>query len=509
MIVKASRRGGGQQLATHLLNSYDNERIEIADVRGALAPDLHGAFAEWRAVLKATKAEKELYHLSVSPDPEQGRLTKEQYFDFLDRTEKKLGLDRQPRVVVFHAKKDKDGVPREHCHTVWSRIDAEKLRAISCSNDRYALRSIVREFARDYGLTLPDGIAKDRTPAERNAAKRHAENLQEKQQQERTGHTKDERERLITAAWRETKDGKSFIAALETHGYFLCRGTRKPVYMIVDRFGEAYALTRQIDGARKKDVDARLIDYPIDKLPAVDKARAFAKEQRAKAISPARDFAAAANKQRDALAAFHRKRREALDAKRVELEERHRTEMETLGEAQDAEIKGVTSDRLQKQSRGLKAFIARITGITFFTGRRQQREDAARGKQHIEQTAALQMRHEREQEDFQRHYRALEKIEHRESRSCETALRREQFLDIGKEFSEHTRDHRLTVDRLTPEFNRAAGQPEHERQRGNGKKGLSRTFDETVDRKPEPDKTPDERQPPSLLKKPRDPGRER
>ena len=50
MILKGNQRGGGQQMAAHLLNSYDNERVEIADVRGAVAQDLSGAFAEWAAV---------------------------------------------------------------------------------------------------------------------------------------------------------------------------------------------------------------------------------------------------------------------------------------------------------------------------------------------------------------------------------------------------------------------------------------------------------------------------
>ena len=33
MIPKGNQRGGGQQLATHLLNAYDNDSAEVADVR--------------------------------------------------------------------------------------------------------------------------------------------------------------------------------------------------------------------------------------------------------------------------------------------------------------------------------------------------------------------------------------------------------------------------------------------------------------------------------------------
>jgi len=50
MIPFGSQRALGQDLATHLLNAHDNETLELADVRGSVARDLHGAIAEWEAV---------------------------------------------------------------------------------------------------------------------------------------------------------------------------------------------------------------------------------------------------------------------------------------------------------------------------------------------------------------------------------------------------------------------------------------------------------------------------
>jgi hypothetical protein len=88
MIAKGNQRGGGQALATHLMNSHDNERVEIADVRGTIAQDLHGALAEMLAHSKATQCKKYLYSLSINPDNKQGNLTRDQYFDFVARTEK-------------------------------------------------------------------------------------------------------------------------------------------------------------------------------------------------------------------------------------------------------------------------------------------------------------------------------------------------------------------------------------------------------------------------------------
>src|ERR1035438_7543058 len=186
MILKGNQRAGGQQLAAHLMNSFDNERVEVAEVRGAVAQDLSGAFAEWPPEPRATRCEKYIYSLSLSSDQAQGRLTREQYLDLIARTERSLKLVGQPRAVVFHEKRDKDGVLRQHAHAIWSRIDTEKTKAIQIAHDHLKLRTVAKEFARDNGLELPDGMMKD-GKRDRFNDRAKQENLGEKQQQERTG----------------------------------------------------------------------------------------------------------------------------------------------------------------------------------------------------------------------------------------------------------------------------------------------------------------------------------
>ena len=132
-------------------------------MRGSVARDLHGAFAEWEAQAHTlTRCTNYLYSLSINPDQRQGRLTKEQYLDYIDRAEQRLGLSGQPRAVVFHVKKDGRGVPREHCHVIWSRIDVERGKARHVAFDHEKLMTVTREFARDHGLRLPDGYHKDK-----------------------------------------------------------------------------------------------------------------------------------------------------------------------------------------------------------------------------------------------------------------------------------------------------------------------------------------------------------
>src|SRR5262249_49238262 len=159
------------------------------------------------------------------PDQSQGRLTREQYFELLDRTERSLKLVGQPRAVVFHEKCDEKGVPREHCHAVWSRADTDKMRAVDISHDRLRLRTVTRDFCRDHGLELPDGMkphrSKDRNLFNENSRK---ENHGERQQKERTGTPKAQRVADIATCWKETGSGAAFVQAMEGKGYYLCRG---------------------------------------------------------------------------------------------------------------------------------------------------------------------------------------------------------------------------------------------------------------------------------------------
>lgn len=55
MILKGRQRGGGQNLAAHLLKLDDNEHLRLHELRGFDADDLHGAFKEIEAVSRGTK----------------------------------------------------------------------------------------------------------------------------------------------------------------------------------------------------------------------------------------------------------------------------------------------------------------------------------------------------------------------------------------------------------------------------------------------------------------------
>ena len=89
---------------------------------------------------------------------------------------------------------------------------------------------------------------------------------------ERSGLAADERRKEITSAFRESKNAQSFIDGLWERGYYLAKGDQRG-YVVVDRGGHVHALSRQIIGAKAKDVRAKLAPLTPDHLPSVKETR--------------------------------------------------------------------------------------------------------------------------------------------------------------------------------------------------------------------------------------------
>lgn len=439
MIPKASQRGLGQDLATHLMNARDNERVEIAELRGAVARDLSGAFAEWQLQADTlTRCSNYLYSLSINPDPSQGPLSREAYLDYIGRAEERLGLTGQPRAVVFHVKHG-----RQHCHVVWSRIDAANERAVHLALDRQTLMMVTREFARDHGLSLPDGYRRRGEAADRSRQL----SLYDKHQQDATGLSKEERVARVTAAWRRSDSPQAFVRALEEQGYVLATG-RRP-YVLVDLYGEMNALPKLIDDreVRTRDIRAFLERaYPPEDLPTVAQARALVADHR-RALDAFRENEARVER-RDALARKQAGRREALEAPRQQLrarqqekheamQQRHAEERAVFRAAFRAEQKRIRQERAAHRPHGLAAFLGRVTGVALVIRKLHRRRDKQRLDAHRADQTALIMEQGRREEVLLRHHalqrreldrkaRALDRLDRRERRSLETAMLRER-----------------------------------------------------------------------------------
>lgn len=434
MIPFASQRGGGQDLATHLLNDYDNDLAEVVQVRGAIARDLHGAFKEWEVQADAlTRCRKYLYSMSINPDPEQGSLTREQYIDYIRRAEESLGLADQPRAVVFHVKHG-----REHCHVVWSRIDADQQKAVHLAFDHDKLMRVTREFARDHHLQLPDGYSKSRGVGQIS--------LYEQEQHRQTGLSKDDHMRQVTEAWRHSDDARAFVQALGERGYLLATGKRP--YVLVDLYGGMHALAKLIDDKTVRTKDLRTFlekEYPTDALPSVEDAQQLAADHRKLMERTAQDSHYA-----DALAQLKHAqahRRDGVEHERRTLADRHRAVRTATQARQRAErdrlrtdlrthLLAVREERRRHQPTGLAAFLGRITGITLLQKKVHRYRDRQEIRAYFEQRGQLRTRQKAERKalelrlsiprrDIERRAAALERIERRELAAFERDNKRE------------------------------------------------------------------------------------
>jgi len=152
MILKGNRRGGGMQMALHLLNAEDNEHVTIHEMRGFISDSLSEALTEAYAISRGTRCKKFLYSLSLSP-PEMESVPVEVFEKAINDIEEKLDFTDQPRAIVFH---EKEG--RRHAHCIWSRIDVEEMKAIDPSYDKLQLRDISRELYLEHGWKMPRGL---------------------------------------------------------------------------------------------------------------------------------------------------------------------------------------------------------------------------------------------------------------------------------------------------------------------------------------------------------------
>ncbi|WP_300016369.1 relaxase [uncultured Roseobacter sp.] len=330
MILKGNVRGSGKELARHLMNARDNEHVELHDLRGFVSDDMHGAMQESEAVARGTRCKKPFFSLSLNP-PENENVPVEAFESAIGQIEIQLGLENQPRAIVFH---EKEG--RRHAHCVWSRIDGEQMKAIDMPFYKNRLNDVSRELYLEHGWRLPDGFRdkRNRDPL--------AFTLEEWQQAKRTKQDPKLTKSLIRECWNGSDNAQAFEAALQDKGLWLARGDKRG-FVAVDWRGEVYSLSR-MSGAKAKDLKARLGD-PKELLSTNEakakvgglltpKLKAWAKEEEQKA----QKTNLAAEFQREQMVQRHRKTRE--DAKRVQ-EERWLREERTRADRTPKGIRGL------------------------------------------------------------------------------------------------------------------------------------------------------------------------
>jgi len=327
MILKGSIRGNGSQLSRHLLNDRDNDHVELHEVRGFVGDDLDAAFLEAEAIAKGTRCQKFLFSLSLNP-PESENVSIDAFEAAIEMAEQQLGLNDQPRAVVFH---EKEG--RRHAHVVWSRIDNETMTARTLPYYKNRLMDLSQELYLENGWELPRGFV-DRSL--RNPLNMSRE---EWQQAKRTKQDPRIVKAMFQRCWQTSDSAKALQTALEEEGFLLARGDRRGI-IAVDFRGQAYSLARYA-GVKAKDIKER---FPSrTDLPSLDEAKSeIADRMTVQLRRYAKDIESG-----------HRRIQPSLELRKEIQTAKHREERNSLKDAQEARWTRETNERAARLPKGL------------------------------------------------------------------------------------------------------------------------------------------------------------
>ncbi|WP_022693155.1 relaxase/mobilization nuclease domain-containing protein [Ponticaulis koreensis] len=336
MIIKASQRGGAKKLGLHLLKTEENEHVTVHEMRGFVSDDLIGAMKESHAVAQGTKCQKHLFSVSFNP-PCEADVTDAQFEDAADRYEESCGLSGQPRALVFH---EKEG--RRHMHAVWSRIDAETMKAKELGLYKYKARELSKQLYLEHNWQMPRGLIDAREADPRNFT------LEEWQECKRMGKNARNVKGQVQDCWAISDNRHAFEAALSENGMWLVRGDRRG-YVAVTHEGETISLSRYI-GKKSKELEAKL--GKADDLRSVDDTKAYIAQELSptfeRLISEAKDTA--------------EEKRAELDSQRIELVERQRADRHKLSSDQKERFDRETLERSARLNTGLRGLWDRLTG---------------------------------------------------------------------------------------------------------------------------------------------------
>ncbi len=365
MILVGNQRGGARDLARHLMKP-ENERVEVAQLRGFVADDLDGAFQESYAISRGTKCKQFLFSLSLNP-PKGADVPEGDFFRAVDAAESKLGLSGQPRAVVFHEKRGDDGALRRHAHAVWSRIDAHEMKAIPLPHSKRKMQNISRDLYIEHGWKMPRGLAVSGERDPRNFT------LAEWQQAKRTGQDPRAVKTAFQDAWAISDSRAAFDNALQERGYWLCRGDKRG-YVALDVHGEPHSIAKRV-GIKTKAVQQRV--GAMEALPSV----AETKIEIARAMQAKMDVF-----QEEVRGKEGREKAEAA-AKREALRTRQQAGRKALTEAARLRREAEVRERQSRLRGGLPGLWDRITGRHKRTLERNAREaEASRQRDTAERT---------------------------------------------------------------------------------------------------------------------------
>ena len=281
-------------------------------------------------------------------------------------------------------------------------------------NDYYTLKTCARDLAKDFGLELSYGEAKQKA-ARYDLAQSHGKN--------RDVETTAQRKETLTRLWRETETAEKFQIAARAAGYVIAQGQRR-AFVVVDLDGQTHALARQIDGAKTKDIKARLgapetyptVETAKDEQHLRKEQQTVSKQQRSdlsnelRRMQKLRRMAQRADQLTET-------RHARLQQKEAEMKRQHVEEHTALLAKKKNDDERIALQRIQKRPKGVLKSICDAIGITRILDWLDHQEDEKRMREHQALTLSLFRLQMAERERYQQRMIRMRQQERREAKS--------------------------------------------------------------------------------------------
>ena len=270
MIIKGGSRSNGAQLGRYLMETGENAEVNVLELPDS-ARSVEEAVRDMERMGKATRGEKVLYHAQINPNPGE-TMWKGDWIRSADILAEKLGMEGQPRVIVYHLKEGYLEGAREHAHVVFQRTDVEKGRLISDSHNyrkhEAASRQIEQELGHEPVPTVDRGTSYTQEEARKARQLPAPTQLIRREGSAQTTYVPDgqygpyrsgrganpkEVRAFVTTAYQRARGPEEFQDYLWAAKLQIAIGERR-AYSLIDEFGNDYTLARMTEGARTSDL---------------------------------------------------------------------------------------------------------------------------------------------------------------------------------------------------------------------------------------------------------------
>jgi len=283
MIAKSNQISGAKKLADHL-SSTENESVSIIQIKGLISQEsIHEVLAEMDAIAKASCCKKHLYHVSISPSPDES-ITDKQWNRIWQLYDQIHNLHDLCFIEVQHNKKK-----RKHRHRVYERVNTDTGLAVNLSWTRIKNERFCRQIEVEFGHKIIFGnhtksaikaLKKDGHHEIANklkhlstASPKIATHTHREWQQDKNTNSLSNIRQLLAMSWN-SKQQRPFKDILQEHGFKLKDG--KKALLVTDENGKEYPILRNINvglkslgvpSIRKKELMHRLNQTYLTALP--------------------------------------------------------------------------------------------------------------------------------------------------------------------------------------------------------------------------------------------------